>query len=96
MQPVLNRNPLEGIRLLKEYGKLDVDITIHQLQALVDELKNPMSEIEEFSAWSGMRKENVLNLRIEQIIFNDLNGTAVIITKLKGGETEETPIGPEA
>ena len=73
-----------------------MDITIHQLQALVDELKSPLSEIVEFSAWSGMRKENVLNLRIEQIIFNDLNGTALIIAKLKGGEIEETPIGPEA
>jgi len=93
---ILDRNPLEGIRLLKESGKRDVDITIHQLQALVDELKSPLSEIVEFSAWSGMRKENVLNLRIEQIIFNDLNGTALIIAKLKGGEIEETPIGPEA
>ncbi len=93
---ILDRNPLQGMRLFKESEKRRVNITPEQAGKLIDELPEPVSHITELAIYSGFRKENILNLCVEQITFHDLTPTAEVDLVIKGGRVETFPLGPAA
>ena len=91
---ILEHNPLEGFRMLREAEKREVLLTPDKAGKLLDALPNPrMRQIVEFAIYTGFRKENILNLRIENIILHDLQPTGVATLIVKGGRKEKFPIG---
>lgn len=93
---ILSVNPLNGLRLLKEAEKRQVNLTPDQAMALINELKEPIASIVEFAIFSGFRKDNILGMRIEKICFHDPEGTGEVELKVKGGKTEIFPLGSHA
>jgi integrase len=89
-------NPLHGLRLLKEADKRQVNLAREQAEALIEKLNEPVASIAEFAIYSGFRKENILGLRIEKILFHDLTDTAEVEMRIKGGRTEIFPLGRQA
>ncbi len=93
---IIPTNPLQGLRLLKEADKRQVNLMQEQAAALIAELKEPIASIVEFAIYSGFRRENILTLQIGQIRFHDLTETAEVEMKVKGGKTEIFPLGRHA
>lgn len=93
---IIGRNPLQGLKLLNEAEKRQVDITPEQVSSLVNELQEPIVSIVEFAIYTGFRKENILDLRIESIKFHDLNATGEVELIIKGGRKEVFPLSPLA
>ena len=93
---ILERNPLQGIRLFKESGKRNVNLTPDQAKALLDELPSSVADIVEFAIYTGFRKENILSLRIEQLRFHDITPTGEVDLFVKGGRNETFPLGCQA
>ncbi len=94
---ILESSPLKGLELLREDSRRDVsNITPEQIQSLLDELPDTISDIVEFAVYTGIRKENILSLTIEQVILYDLaeGGEVRLITK--GGKAEHKPLGRQA
>jgi len=93
---ILERNPLQGLKLFPVRSKRDVRMTVQEAKRLIEVLPSPVSEIVEFAIYTGFRKENVLSLKIEQVRFYDLGegGEADLLTK--GGRTEAFPLSPLA
>ncbi|MFC1544978.1 tyrosine-type recombinase/integrase [Gemmatimonadota bacterium] len=92
----LEANPLLGMKRFDKAQKRDVSLSCEQVEALITVLAKPQSDIVEIALLSGMRKGNILNLRIEQIEFHSLWQMAMVRTVVKGGREETIPIGPEA
>ena len=93
---ILESNPLNGLRLLREAEKRKVNLTPDQVASLIDELKEPIASIVEFAVYSGFRKENIFSLKIEQLRFHDITESGEVELKLKGGKIEVFPIGSQA
>ena len=93
---MLDRNPLQGLRLLNEGEKRNVKLTDEQARELIKLLPEPVSSIVEFAIYSGFRKENILGLKIEQILFHDNPPTAEVEMVIKGGRKETSSLGPNA
>ena len=51
---------------------------------------------QEFAIYTGFRKENILDLRIEDIRFHDLTSTGEVDLLIKGGRHELYPLGTAA
>ena len=69
----LNQSPLQGLKLLKESGKRNVCLTVQEARDLLNELTPSLADIVEFAIYTGIRKENILSLKIDQIKFHDLS-----------------------
>jgi len=88
--------------LFPEAEKRNVYFTTEQAASLLDELPSPMDSIVEFTIYSGFRKENILDLKIESVRFFDIKpdgnlvpeGEAEII--VKGGRREKFSLGSHA
>ncbi|MFC1537604.1 tyrosine recombinase XerC [Gemmatimonadota bacterium] len=93
---IIDRNPLQGLRLFKEAGKREVNLSLEQAAKLLESLPKTMADIVEFAIYTGFRKENILGLRIEQIRFHDLQPTGEVQLLVKGGRSESFPLGPHA
>ncbi|MFC1694135.1 tyrosine-type recombinase/integrase [Candidatus Latescibacterota bacterium] len=85
---IIEHNPLQGLKLLPETKKRDVNITMEEASIILSYLNEPMSNIVEFAFYTGFRKESILSLRIEDIRFHDLNNTAEVELLVKGGKRE--------
>ncbi|MFC1552428.1 tyrosine-type recombinase/integrase, partial [Candidatus Latescibacterota bacterium] len=90
---MLDRNPLYGLRMLREAEKRDVMLTMEQASSLLAELPETISSIVEFAIYTGFRKRNILDLRIEQVRFHDITNTGEVDLVIKGGRNEVFPIG---
>jgi integrase len=93
---LIPHNPLVGLRLLKEAEKREVNLTLEQLEALINSFREPMSSIVEFAVYTGFRRENILNLKIEDIRFHDLSPTGEVSLVTKGNKQGVYPLGPNA
>ncbi len=90
---ILEGNPLQGLKLLKESEKREVNITPEQMTLLLGLLPESIADIVEFALYTGFRKENILSLKIEQVIFHDLKPTGEVRHTTKGGKKETSPLG---
>lgn len=93
---MLDRNPLQGFKLLKEDNKRDVRISPEQVAALIEALPGTVGDIVEFAVNTGFRKENVLSLRIEQVRFLDTRPGGEVDLYVKGGRWETKPLNANA
>jgi integrase len=93
---ILPRNPLAGLKTMKEAEKRDVRVTFEQAADLISELSEPTASIVSFAIYTGFRKENILDLSIEQVRFHDLTPTGEVELKVKGGRNEVFPLSPAA
>lgn len=89
---ILEHNPLQGLRLFRESEKREVHITTEQAGLLIAELPEPLANITAFAIYSGIRKENILDLRIKQLCFHDLTETGEVELMVKGGKRELFPL----
>ncbi len=90
---LLNDNPLRNLKLLQVTDKREVDITLEQAATLIKELPEYLANNVEFAIYSRFRKENVLGLRIEDLLFHDLTHTAQATVIVKGGRKEKLSLG---
>ncbi|NVM04389.1 MAG: site-specific integrase, partial [Candidatus Helarchaeota archaeon] len=93
---IINKNPLQGLKLLPEAEKRKVDLTPKEASELINKLQEPIAGIIEFAIYTGFRKENILSMKIEQIRFHDLTPTGEIELIVKGGRKELYPLSPAA
>ena len=93
---IFSQNPLYGLKMFKEPEKRKVDITLEQIEALLNDLSQHSADIVEFALFSGFRRENILSLCIEQIKFHDLTNTGEVELVVKFGRKETFPIGNQA
>lgn len=93
---IIQSNPLQGLKLLKEAEKRDVKLTMEQAESLLKELPKPIANIVEFAIYTGFRKQNILGLKIEDITFHDLQQSAHVELIVKGNRKEKFPLGPLA
>jgi len=90
---ITNHNPLQNMRLFRETGKREVNITPDQAANLLQELPKPLADIVEFAIYTGFRKQNILGLKIEDVRFHDLTITGETELIVKGGRKEKFPLG---
>ncbi len=93
---LIDLNPIQGFRLLKEDNKREVRIRPEQILALIEALPCAVSDIVEFAVCMGFRKENILSLRIGQVRFNDERNTGQVDLFVKGGRCETKPLNANA
>jgi len=92
----LDRNPLRGYKQLHEKNRRDPsNITMEQIGALLNELPSPISEIAELSILTGLRKDEVLDLRIESLVL-DINQGWTLKVKGKGSKWRTVPLCVQA
>lgn len=90
---IISHNPLQNMRLFRETGKREVNITPDQVANLLQELPKPLADIVEFAIYTGFRKQNILGLKTEDIRFHDLTPTGEAELIVKGGRKEKFPLG---
>jgi integrase len=93
---ILDRNPLSNYRMMKEADKRDVFITPEQVEKLLDLLSPALADIVEFAVYTGLRKDNILGLRIEQVMLYDLQKGGEIELTVKGGKRRRKALGSRA
>jgi integrase len=93
---IVERNPLEGLKVLRPGPEREVYLTVEEVRALVEALPGPIADIVEFAVHTGFRKENILGLRIEAVRLHDLTGTGEVELVVKGGGRELFPLGSAA
>ncbi len=93
---LVDKNPLQGFRLLKEVNKREVRITPEQVLTLIEALPSTVGDIVEFAVCTGFRKENILSLRIEQVRFRDTRPFGEVDLFVKGGRWETKPLNASA
>ncbi|MFC1553936.1 tyrosine-type recombinase/integrase [candidate division KSB1 bacterium] len=91
---ILEHNPLQRFRLLKEGPKREVTLSVEEAAELLKRLSEPVANIVEFALYSGMRRENILSLKIENLVLNDDWGTANVV--LKGDRRDNIVLGQNA
>ena len=60
---------------------------------LLNELTCSLANIVEFAIYTGIRRENILSLQIEQVQFNYIKPTGRVQLHIKGGRWESFPLG---
>lgn len=93
---IIKHNPLQGLRLLPEAEKRKVELSPEKAAELINTLPDSLASIVEFAIYSGFRRENILGLRIEPILFHDSGQTGEVELVVKGGRREKFPLGPLA
>lgn len=92
----LERNPLAGLKKLKESGRRDVVLDSSQVKELLNELPQLTRDMLGILLDSGLRKGELLSLRIEEIQFSDLHPMATVNKITKGGKRRNIICGPAA
>jgi len=90
---IIPANPLRNLKLLPESPKRNVMLSLEEAAALINALSDSFANIVEFAIYTGFRKENILDLKIEQVRFHDITRTAEVMLKTKFGKFEAFPIG---
>ena len=67
-----------------------------KIEEPIDRLPDKTADIVEFAIYSGFRKSNIYDMKIEQIQFNTANQTMEIELEIKGGRFEVFPVCPHA
>jgi integrase len=93
---IIKHNNLQGLRMLPESEKRQVNLTPEQIGALLNALQEPMASIVELAVYTGFRRDNILSMRIESIRLHDLTDTGEVELIVKGGKKEVFPLGPTA
>ena len=92
----LDRNPLKGYKPLPEKNRRDVsNITLEQIEALIDALPSSVSEMAELSILTGLRKDEVLELKAEDRVF-DINEGWTLKVSGKGEKLRTVPLCVQA
>jgi len=92
----IDKNPLQGFKLLKESQKREVNISPAQIAQLIYKFPVSIENIVSFAVYSGIRKENILSLKIDQVRFYDLKKGGEVNLFVKGGHWETKPLKLEA
>ncbi len=66
------------------------------IAGLLDELTDSLANIVEFGVYTGFRRENILDLQIQDIVFHDLHPTAEVRHIVKGGKYRTDSLGIQA
>ena len=85
-------NNLLGIKLFAEAPIREVDTTLEEIQTLLKELSPSIADITAFAIFTGFRKENILDLKIEQITFRMPEARDYVSLIVKGGRPEKFPL----
>lgn len=93
---ILDKNPLQWLKQIPESGKREVAITVDQAGKLVDQLPVPIANIVEFAIYSGFRRGNILGLKIEDLVFHDLQESSEALIVIKGGKRKRFLLGSHA
>jgi len=93
---LIDKNPIEKSKLLSEAPKRNVYLTMEEATALLNELTESFANIVEYAIYTGFRLETILSLKIEQVTFHDIGNTGSIKSKVKSGEWNSYPVGPNA
>lgn len=94
---ILDRNPILGLKSFKEADKREVSLTPSQAAALIDALPTQGTQwIVAFAIYSSWRMENILSLRIEDVIFHDTQPTASVRLTVKGGKVKTLMLSENA
>jgi len=93
---ILDRDPRPGMKLLKESNRRDVsNIKPEQIAALFESLPVSMANVCKFALYTGLRKENILNLQIFQVQAPDI-GDVSLVLETKGGKQAVRRLGEQA
>lgn len=90
---MLEVNPLVGLRLFREAGKRNVNLSQEDARRLISSLPPPVDDIVEFAIYTGFRRENILGLKIGQVRLYDLKPGGEVDLVVKGGRAETFPLG---
>ncbi|MCP4726722.1 MAG: site-specific integrase [bacterium] len=93
---ILDKNPLERLKPFREPDKRKVVLSQDQAVALIEELPETIGYMVEFAINTGFRKENIMDLRIEDIRFHDLTPTGEVDLVVKGSRKESHYLSPPA
>ncbi len=93
---MIDNNPLRGLKLSTESEKREVRLTIEEVNSFLEALPYRLSNIVEFAIYTGFRKENILSLRIENIMANDHKVVDEVELIVKGGRKEVFLLGSAA
>ena len=93
---IIDRNPIDRLKLFPEPQKRNVELTIEAAVALLNELSVLFALIVEYAIYTGFRLENILELTVEHIRFHDVGNTGTVKMKVKGGMRDSYPVGPNA
>lgn len=94
---ILDRDPRPTIKLLKESNRRDVsNIKPEQIIALLESLPSTLANISAFALYTGIRKESILGLKIDQVQLPDIGGIGTVQIEAKGGGWTAKGIGPQA
>ena len=69
---------------------------MEQAGELLDALPEPVDLIVEFAIYTGFRRENIIGLKIENILFHDLTSTGEVKMIVKGRRTVRLPLSANA
>ena len=89
---IIPSNPIVNLKRFPESPKRNVSLTPDEAAQLIDELPEAFGSVVEFAIYTGFRKENILSLNIEQIVFHDLTETGEVRLRLKTGKYEVFPL----
>jgi integrase len=84
-----SRNPVKGIRMLKENNKRTRYLELPEIQALLQRCDGPLRDIVTVALNSGMRREEILNLKWGEI---NLATREITIRESKGNRLRYVPI----
>ena len=90
---IIQNNPIVNLKRLPESPKRNVSLTPEEAAKIIAAIPSALRNIVEFAIYTGFRRENILKLTIEQIVFNDLTGTGEVRLKIKTGKYEVFPLG---
>ena len=93
---ILEYNRIHGLKRLPECEKREVDLSLEQAEQLIAALPRPVSDIAKFTIYTGLRKSEVLGLRIEDIRFEEDGDLAEASVVIKGGRRERFLLCPQA
>ena len=93
---ILKYNPLANYRMLKEAEKREVLITPEQIAELVSCFEPVMADIVKFAVYTGLRRENILGLTIQQVTLHDLDAGCEVELIVKGGKRRHKALGGKA
>jgi integrase len=86
----LEKNPLTGLKPLKENNRRTVDLRPEDIGRLLEHLPEKIAPIVEWAVYTGMRKESILSLRIEQIDIQQLPEESWWVRFVQKGNRETT------
>lgn len=93
---ILQHNPLSNYRMLKEADKREVLIRPEQMAELVSCFEPIFADIVRFAVYTGLRKENILDLKIQQVTLRDLDAGCDVEIIVKGGKRRRKALGVKA